>query len=212
MRPGPSKGPMLTAANAAIGVDALRLLRGEIRITNIEAQSPTIRLEQRRDGRASWQFTDGSGAARSRRRQRPPRAAAADHDRAVEVITDATLIYDAEGSDLVSYAGVDLTLDWPERLGPATIAAVLRPTGTEVAVDATIDAFASFITGDVRPVTLQIDTGGGRIDFDGRASTAGAVAGALRVKTADTDAFMRNLGMPGAAVAPRAGAQHGCRL
>ena len=56
-------GAMLSAANAAIGVDAMALIRGEIKITNIEAQSPTIRLEQRRDGRASWQFSDGGGAA-----------------------------------------------------------------------------------------------------------------------------------------------------
>ena len=54
-------GAMLSAANAAIGVDAMALIRGEIKITNIEAQSPTIRLEQRRDGRASWQFSDGGG-------------------------------------------------------------------------------------------------------------------------------------------------------
>ncbi|WP_156505704.1 AsmA family protein, partial [Sulfitobacter sp. HI0054] len=58
------KGALLTAANAAIGVDAGALLRGEIRITNIAAQSPVIRLEQRLDGRASWQFTDSASGAR----------------------------------------------------------------------------------------------------------------------------------------------------
>ena len=41
------QGPMLTAENAAIGVDVMALLRREIRITNIEATSPTIRLESR---------------------------------------------------------------------------------------------------------------------------------------------------------------------
>ena len=41
---------------------ARSLLSGNIRITNIEADSPTIRLEQRLDGRASWQFTDASGS------------------------------------------------------------------------------------------------------------------------------------------------------
>jgi AsmA protein len=57
------QGSMLTARNAAIGIDAMALLSGEIKITNIEAASPTIRLESRKDGRASWIFTDASGDA-----------------------------------------------------------------------------------------------------------------------------------------------------
>jgi len=45
---GPKDGAMLSwRPNAGDGVDAMALLRGEIKITNIEAQSPTIRLEQR---------------------------------------------------------------------------------------------------------------------------------------------------------------------
>ncbi|MEM9637240.1 MAG: AsmA family protein, partial [Pseudomonadota bacterium] len=132
------QGPMLQAANAAIGVDAMALLQGEIRITNIEAESPTIRLEQRADGRASWQFTDASGAAQIETETSPEKPARPISIERLQV-TDATLIYDAEGSDLVSYEGVDLTLDWPERLGPAEIAAVLRPTGQPVTVDAVID-------------------------------------------------------------------------
>ena len=56
------QGPMLSAQNAAIGVDLMAYITNrEIRITNIEATSPTIRLESRADGRASWVFTDASG-------------------------------------------------------------------------------------------------------------------------------------------------------
>ena len=58
-----TQGPMLTAEKAAIGINAAALLRGEIQITHIEAVAPTIRLEQKADGRASWQFTDATGEA-----------------------------------------------------------------------------------------------------------------------------------------------------
>ncbi len=188
-------GPMLTAQKAAIGVDVMALLQGEIRITNIEAQSPTIRLEQKLDGRASWQFTDASGEATIQTETQPDRAPQAVSIQRLQV-TDATLVYDAEGSDLVSYSGVDLTLDWPERLGAATIKATLRPTGDAVTVDATIDAFAGFIAGQVQPVDVSASAAGGTVALKGRASTAGEVSAKVNLKLTDTNAFFRALDLP----------------
>ncbi|WP_299915912.1 AsmA family protein [uncultured Roseobacter sp.] len=193
------QGPMLQAANTAIGVDAMALLKGDIRITNIEAESPTVRLEQRADGRASWQFSDASGEVQVQTETAPAPAAPA---RTISIekvkITDATLIYDAEGSDLISYEGVDLALDWPDLLGPAEIAASLQPAGSEVAVEAVIDGFAGFITGQTQTLRASVSTDAGALSFDGKASTAGAVAGALSLKTSSTDGFLRALGLSGA--------------
>jgi AsmA protein len=187
-------GAMLSAANAAIGVDAWSLIRGEIKITNIEAQSPTIRLEHRKDGRASWQFTDGGGAAQI---EATP-AAPASTPRPLTIqrlnITDATLIYDAEGADLVRYEGVDLSLDWPERAGDAVINAALRPAGERVAVQADISRFDQFLNGDVRPMTARLDTKGGGFTLNGRAGLNGAVAGDLVLKSPDTARFLASLG------------------
>lgn len=191
------QGSMLTARNAAIGIDAMALLSGEIKITNIEAASPTIRLESRKDGRASWVFTDASGEAAFETETTPDREAQAFSLQKLTV-TDATLIYDAEGSDLVSYSGVDLALDWPERLGAADIQATLRPAGADVDVVATINGFAGFIAGDVQPVVARIKTSGGSLSLNGRASTAGDVAGRLGLKLSDTNAFLRALGLDGA--------------
>ncbi|MDA9351934.1 AsmA family protein [Ascidiaceihabitans sp.] len=191
------QGSMLTARNAAIGIDAMALLSGEIKITNIEAASPTIRLESRKDGRASWVFTDASGEAAFETETTPDREAQAFSLQKLTV-TDATLIYDAEGSDLVSYSGVDLALDWPERLGAADIQATLRPAGADVDVVATINGFAGFIAGDVQPVVARIKTSGGSLSLNGRASTARDVAGRLGLKLSDTDAFLRALGLDGA--------------
>lgn len=187
-------GPMLTARNAAIGVDALALLQGEVRITNIEATSPTIRLEQKRDGRASWQFTDASGAQIET--ETAPDAAPQAFSIQSLAITDATLIYDAEGSDLVSYSGVDLALDWPERLGTASIDAVLRPAGAPVTVRAVIDRFSGFLAGQVQPVDVTVNAAGGAAALKGRASIAGEVAGQLSLNIPDTDAFFRALALP----------------
>ena len=191
------QGPMLTAENAAIGVDVLAYLTSrEIRITNIEATRPTIRLESRADGRASWVFTDASGTAQIETEVAPDTRT----PQAVSIqrlaVTDATLVYDAEGADLVSYSGVDLTLDWPERLGPAEIAATLRPAGSDVQVNATIGGFAGFITGQVQPIDVVVRAGGGTVSLDGRGSTAGDVAGRLSVDLPNTDAFASALAIP----------------
>lgn len=189
------QGPMLTAENAAIGVDAMALLRRDIRITNIEATRPIIRLESRTDGRASWVFTDASGAAQIETEVAP-------EDRTPQSVwieklsvTDATLIYDAQGSDLVSYTGVDLDLDWPEQLGAAQIEATLRPAGTDVDVRARIGGFAGFIAGQVQPVETTITAANGTLSLNGRASTAGDVAGRLALDMPSTDAFLGALGL-----------------
>ncbi|MFL4468553.1 AsmA family protein [Tateyamaria armeniaca] len=190
------QGPMLTAENAAIGVDVMALLRREIRITNIEATRPTIRLESRRDGRASWVFTDASGEAQIETEVAP----ATRTPQAVWIenlsVTDATLIYDAEGADLVSYSDVDLTLEWPERLGAAEVAASLNPAGSEVNVRATIGGFAGFITGQVQTIDATVSAGRGTLALNGRGSTAGDVAGRLTLDMPSTDDFLAALDLP----------------
>jgi AsmA protein len=191
------QGAMFTAQNAAIGIDAAGLLTGEIKITNIEAASPTIRLESRKDGRASWVFTNATGEAQIATETSPDRDAQAFSIQSLSV-TDATLIYDAEGSDLVSYSGVDLALDWPERLGAADIVATLRPAGQDVNVTATVNSFAGFIADQVQPFAATISTNGGTAALNGRGSTAGDVAGKLDLNLSSTDAFLRSLGLSGA--------------
>ncbi|MFC6588762.1 AsmA family protein [Sulfitobacter pacificus] len=200
------EGAMFSTAQAAIGVDASALLRGEIRITNVEATSPTIRLQSRKDGRANWVFTDADGAAQIETENAPSKPAT---PLTIErlVIRDAALIYDAEGADLVSYAGVDLTLDWPVQDGPAEITAALRPAGQVVELAATIDQFSGFLDGQVQPVNVAVNTSGGGLTLKGRASLAGAVAGALDLKTSDTGALLAALGA-GGRPAQRPGAKH----
>ncbi len=187
------QGAMLSSASASIGVDAGALLGGDIRITHVEAQSPVIRLESRADGRASWIFTDATGEAQVATERS---ADAANPNITIErlAVTDATLIYDAEGSDLVSYEGVDLSLDWPDPNGEVVIKAALQPAGQAVTVDATINTFLAFLAGEVQPMTFELAAGSGQVGLNGRASLDGAVAGDLRVSLPDTAAFSAALG------------------
>ncbi|MEM7521141.1 MAG: AsmA family protein [Pseudomonadota bacterium] len=184
---------MLTTAQAAIGVDAAALLTGAIKITNIEAQSPTIRLESRADGRASWLFTDGGGAA-AIETERPADGGARPVTIERLAVTNATLIYDAEGADLVSYNGVDLTLDWPDPAGAADIVAAMSPSGSRVTLAARVERFAGFLAGAVQPIDVSVTAAGGTLRLAGRASLDGAVAGKATLNAPDTGAFLAALG------------------
>lgn len=195
--PWSEQGAMLTAQNAALGIDAMALLGGTIRIKNIEAQSPTIRLEARKDGRASWRFSDAEGTAEIATETSPdqtPQSVSIEKLR----ITDATLIYDAEGADLVSYSGVDLALDWPAPEAAARIDMVVRPAGAPVQISADVEGFAAFLGGDVQAVDVSLKTETGQARLAGRAGISGEVGGALTLSTGDTDAFLKVLGLPGA--------------
>jgi len=153
----------------------------------------TIRLESRKDGRASWEFTDATGAAQIETETSPARPAKAVTIQKLK-ITDATLIYDAEGSDLVSYQGVDLALDWPDAKGAADIAAALRPAQEKVNIDARIENFGSFLTGTVQPLRAKITAKGGALSLQGRGSLEGAVAGAFALQAGNTATFLAQLG------------------
>ncbi|MEM6310658.1 MAG: AsmA family protein [Pseudomonadota bacterium] len=193
------QGPMLTAENASIGVEMGPLLGGEIRITHIRAQSPTIRLQSKSDGRASWQFTDATGEAQIETETSPETERQALSIAKLEV-TDATLIYDAEGADVISYSNVDLTLDWPDRDGPAKIDAKLEPAGTPVTLTADIAGFGAFLNGDPQVVDAVLRAGGGQATLIGDASLDGAVNGKLALNMPSTDGFLKALGLPGAAL------------
>lgn len=195
------QGPMFQAAQVAIGVDAMSLLRGEIRITNIEAESPTVRLQQLSDGRANWQFTDPSISPET---QAQPEAEPTEETNTSPSITiervdikNATLSYDAEGSAPVSLNGVNMALDWPDRLGTAEISASLQPAASQVTINAALDGFANFIAGETQTLRVAVDTEAGTVSFDGKGSTAGSVSGTLALKTSSTDEFLLALGLPG---------------
>ncbi len=205
--------PMFEAANAAIGVDALGLLRGDIRVTKIEARSPAIRLQQMRDGRANWHFDDAAKTTSENAAQTPTENDASAQDAPSQIsieridVTDATFIYDAEGNERVALEGVDLSLDWPDPAGPAEIRASVSPADTPVKIALVVDALGAFLAGEVSPLRLNMQNDNGAVALDGRASTDGAVAGAFSLTTVDTDRLLRALGLPEIDLPPGFGQQ-----
>ena len=206
------QGPLLEAESVDIGVDARSLFSGDIRITLIDAQSPTIRLEQKLDGRVNWRFSPTEGDATDETSSglaSEPAGGTAALSRQVTIekliVEDATIVFDTEGRELATYENVDFSLDWPEPTGTATISLGVQPAGQAITVAASIDQFASFVSGEVQKLSAEINAPAGSARFDGRASMAGDVAGQFALSTSDTAAFSDAFGVAGPELPPKLG-------
>lgn len=215
-----TEGPMVQADRVAIGVDARRLIGGDVHITGVELVRPTIRLEQKADGRASWELDEATAPERTGSKDgddgaepAAPTASrttpAQDASRALHIervrVTDATFIFDAEGEDLIRYDRIDLDLDWPNPDAPVVLAAQVQPAGTPIAVNAEVADIRALADGAQQPVSFRMQAGADSLSFDGSASMEGPLTGQLRLQTGDTDDFLRALGLNAVDLPPALG-------
>ena len=183
--------PMFSAESLSVGVSAPALLAGNIRVTEVVAERPLLRLRRAQDGRGNWEIAPSGTAAA------PGEGAAAARQATLErlALSDARLEWIDSGSAPVVVDGVDLTLDWPDAAGAADIALAMAPAGERIEVEGTIGNFQSFLAGEVTPVSAQIHAPGGNIAFEGRASTDGAAAGKLALKASDSARMLAAAGL-----------------
>ncbi len=193
-------GPMLSADSLKLGVDAMALIRGDIRITGLEVMQPRIVIERGKDGRGNWQI-GVAGVASSEQGGTAPEAApksdrlALTLDRAL--ITDASVVYiDHASGSRKQMQGMDLDMRWPTYAGEGTFEGVLRPAGQDVRVTGRLGAVGPFLEGAVSPVKVTVSTSGGSFTVDGRATTAPQLDGQLKADISNTAGFMAALGLP----------------
>lgn len=188
----PEDAPMFEAQSAAIGVDAMSLFGGPVRITKIEVDAPVVRLSRDAQGRGNWEFGEATGDAVTAGSSEDARPITLD----LLKVTRASVSYTADGSEL-SLSDVDLTLRWPDPAGAAEMDLVLRPAASDVEVSAVVNQFSGFLKGQVQPVNVTLSTLGGKSSFAGRASMAGELAGKADVALDKAAAFFAALGLEG---------------
>ncbi|MEM6939670.1 MAG: AsmA family protein [Pseudomonadota bacterium] len=176
---------------AALSVDAAALLRREIEVTEIRAEAPVIHLEERADGLVNWRLSPDLGTPA------PEGGPSAGANRtpfsiARVDITDATVIYAAEGAALQRFDGIHLALDWPDQAGPAQINGRFELSERPIEIAARVGQFARFLEGTVQDVDLETALGASRVRFKGQASLGGELGGNLAVAApATADLFSR---------------------
>ncbi|WP_299351893.1 AsmA family protein [uncultured Shimia sp.] len=192
-------GPMFRAESAAIGVDVMSLIGGDIRVTRIEAVSPDVLLEVAKDGRANWELF-GSAAATDA----PAEAGQNESGGALIlenlVIRDARLRYIDHGGDSFEIADVDARLKWPDPRKPADVALILRPAGADVSVTATVADLETLLAGKVSGIVAKMDAAGATLSFDGRAGITPQLGGLLDASVPNPDKLMAALGLPAAGI------------
>lgn len=189
--------PMLSAGGLSIGVSAVELLTGSIRVTKIVADDPVLRLQTDSDGRANWIFdeapavTTATAIGGTTSEQSEDRAIALD----LLELRNGTLIYRDADAAPKTFSGVDLELRWPDPAGPAKLAATVRPASASVGIKAEFANPGTLIDGAVSPVALQVELPSGTMSFDGRANIAGELAGRLDLTSKDIGKSTSELGL-----------------
>lgn len=191
-------GPMFRAESAAIGVDVMSLIRGDIRVTRIEAVGPDVLLEVHGDGRANWDLFASADASQD--------AEIAEENEGGALILESLMIRDARlryvdhGGDRFEVADLDASLKWPDPRKPADISVTLRPAGEDLALAATVNDLEALMGGKVSGVKASVEAAGARVVFDGRAGIAPQLGGLLDASVPNPDKFMSALGLPASGV------------
>lgn len=186
------RGPLLKTKGASVGIDAKALLKGKIRIKRIEARAPKVILEKHADGRVNWDFGTGSEAGTNS----DDAASAGSTGFTLKrlILRNAALTYVEDGAPATKLKGVTIDLSWPKAKGPATLDLKLKSKGaTPLTVETKIDDMKAFLKGKPTSLTSTLNAKGGKVHFDGTASIAPTLSGALSVEVADTAAFTGSL-------------------
>ncbi|GHF48609.1 AsmA family protein [Seohaeicola zhoushanensis] len=183
--------PIFAAQSMSVGVAAADLLAGSIRITEIVAEGAHLRLARWRDGRGNWEMVQPVPTPRETGTGGTTRPVTLER----LVLTGARLDWSDAGAAPLTLAGIDLTLDWPDPTRAADISVSMSPAGEPVRANLSIGAFRAFLAGEVTPISAQLEAPGGTASFEGRANTAGALAGDVSLKTTDTARMLAAAGL-----------------
>jgi AsmA protein len=195
------QGPMLQAKGLSIALDMPALLRGEMRIASIKAQSPQLVLERAKDGRENWAFdreggTADGGTADGGTGSQGTAPAARPFTLDLAEVEDGSVIF------IDHREGQRVVLDWikgeirqPSFQGKADIRFAATMNGQPVEATLAIAEFAPFLDGKVVGVDLAIKSGDADVVFDGRAGwSPRAAEGNMRANLGDLSALARLAG------------------
>ena len=190
--------PLFRAESLSIDVNLGALFGGEVQITGLVAEAPSINLERAEDGRENWVFGAGEAGARTGSGAEggvatPATAFTLD----AGTIRGGSIRFDdrQSGREIVLDA-VDATLMVPDFSGPFTLRASGLSGGQQVALDLSGEVFSTFVAGRVVPVTANLTAGGSILAFDGRGGfSPPAAEGALRADLSDLPALGSLAGM-----------------
>lgn len=186
--------PMVEAAGLRIGLDTAALIGGTIRITGLELDSPVIRLQRHRDGRANWDLTRadaGAPAAGGTGGGLPEGFSLAE----AKLRNGSIRLEDAARGISHALTGIEATLRLPDLAQAADLVLRADLNGQPITLDLSATPARALLAGNALRGRLALVAGGARMDFDGDFSAQPLRAeGALHVNGSDRVALGRLLG------------------
>lgn len=182
------KGPMLTAERLNVAVDWSALLGGEVQVTGAEVVSPAILLEAGPDGTGNWTFDTGgteAAAASSGESAGAPAGFALD----LATITNGSLRFIDTGGVERAFTDVNADIRLPAS-APVTLTADALANGTPVQISLETAELEAVLSGAPAPLSAKISADGSTVTFNGTASTAPNVTGALDVALGSDALFL----------------------
>ncbi|SFR56600.1 AsmA family protein [Litoreibacter janthinus] len=176
------KGPMLEAASMEMGVGFSALLGGDIVVEAFDIQSPVIRLEKSKDGKANWDFVSELGGGEDG-------GGSADVSLPLAQITNGSVEFvDAQAGQSYVMTALDASLKLVDLKGAGRVDLSGLYKGQSVKVSGTINGVQQMLDGGVQGVDIAASAGGNSFSFKGSAGldpmqAKGAVTGAVNNQT-----------------------------
>lgn len=163
------EGPMLTAERLAMGLSLPALVRGEMRITMVEATGARLLLERSATGEANWDFAAAQAGAA------PVAEGAAPTPFSIEkaLLNGAALVWiDHAAGSRIEVQDIALVLRAPDPNGPVDLSLAATFGGQTFEVEGTAGDFAAALAGKVVALSATGSLGKATVGFDGRAGYA----------------------------------------
>jgi len=201
--PWAGDAPMVRAEALSVGVAFAGLTSGNIRVEELRFVRPEIDLTRATDGRGNWELdppATSPATTPATTQDTAPDTPGAPTETSVSVdlaqITSGRVSFtDLASGQSYALNDVDATLRLPDAGGTAELSMSARMNGQAIKLSTTIDAFTSFLAGDVRAVAATAALGGSKIGFEGRAGLSPMAAdGALEAGLSDMAALFAALG------------------
>ena len=205
--------PMIRAEGLVIGVDAMGLISGDIRVEDLRIISPEIRLQTNAEGRGNWEFEPAPATGSAENAASDATEGAADTGATTSAQTssgipafsiDRARLSDGQFTFLDGVSGAEYhvndvngAVSLPEFAGKADVDISGRMNGQEVDAKASLDGLAGFLDGQVRPTSFELRVGGTQVTFDGEGGlTPAAAEGRLVGNFNDLAAVFALIGQP----------------
>ncbi len=187
--------PMIRAEGLVIGVNAMGLISGDIRVEDLRVISPEIRLQTNAEGRGNWEFEPAPATGSAENAASASTEADADAGATAATQTssgipafsiDNARLSDGRFTFLDGVSGAEYqvsdvngAVSLPEFAGTAEVDISGRMNGQEIDAKASLDGLAGFLDGQVRPANLELRVGGTQVTFDGEGGLTPAAEGRL---------------------------------